>query len=168
MDPRLPNLLAAVALLVQDALDECEVSDTAVGSSAAAALVSVGHRQGLSIEALSASLGLTHSGTVRLVDRLEAAGTVQRRKADGRSVGLWLTSQGRRRVRSINSARLSAVARLIPALSTDEARSVDAFLCRILAAHANDDDDLYRICRICSFDACQANEPCPVDLAVSA
>ena len=61
-DPRDANLLGALGLAVADRL---------AGSSTAEALVELhGRRAGSTIEALSGVTGLTHSGAVRLIDRL--------------------------------------------------------------------------------------------------
>jgi DNA-binding MarR family transcriptional regulator len=166
-DGRVPNLLAALSMLIDDTLRQSEASNTSLGSSDAAALVSIGHRPGLSIEALRTTLGLTHSGTVRLIDRLEAVGKVVRRRTGSRSVQLWLTPSGQRAVSSIDKIRVDAVSALLPALSEAETRCLDSALARILAAQAHDDADLYRICRMCDFDACRTEHPCPVDAAVS-
>jgi DNA-binding MarR family transcriptional regulator len=165
-DGRVPNLLAALSMLIDDTLRRSETSHTSLGSNDAAALVSIGHRPNLSIETLSTTLGLTHSGTVRLVDRLETAGKVVRRRTNGRDVQLRLTPSGHRTVKSIEKTRIDAVARLVPDLSETETRCLDAVLARILAAQAHADADLYRICRMCDFDACRAEHPCPVDAAV--
>jgi MarR family transcriptional regulator, negative regulator of the multidrug operon emrRAB len=76
------------------------------GASGPAALVALdGEAGGGSIDALRRILGITHSGTVRLVDRLAGAGLVERRVgADARAVALHLTPQGRRLARRVLAA----------------------------------------------------------------
>nr|WP_239479307.1 MarR family winged helix-turn-helix transcriptional regulator [Lichenicola cladoniae] len=61
-----------------------------------AAVVIIGHATGLSIDELRRVLGLSYPGTVRLVDRLVAAGLSVRSKAlrDRRAVALVLTEAG--------------------------------------------------------------------------
>ena len=44
-----------------------------------AALCVIGHEPGLSIDFLARVLGMSHPGTVRLVDRLETDGLIKRR-----------------------------------------------------------------------------------------
>jgi len=161
------NLLVAVAQVVEDAVAQNVEPELSAGSSAIAALVSVRHQPGLSIDGLRRIVGLTHSGTVRLVDRLEADALITRRKDGGRSVRLSLTASGRRAVRKIEAARLAAVEALLEPLSEDALPGLDARLSLILAAQTENDDDLHRICRVCSFEACQAERQCPVDLAAS-
>src|SRR4249919_3651913 len=93
------NVLGALALNVGARVQDVAERTAALGASAPAALVALdGQLTGEPIDALRRVLGLTHSGTVRLVDRLAAAGLVERRAAtrDGRAVALGLTPAGRR------------------------------------------------------------------------
>jgi MarR family transcriptional regulator, negative regulator of the multidrug operon emrRAB len=63
-----------------------------------AALCVIGHKPGLSIDFLAHVLGMSHPGTVRLADRLEADGLIQRKpNKDGRTVALHLTVSGQKR-----------------------------------------------------------------------
>jgi DNA-binding MarR family transcriptional regulator len=65
-------------------------------TSAAAALVHLAQYAGEAIEPLRPPLALSHSGRVRLVDRLVDAGQLERREAgDARGVALHLTRKGR-------------------------------------------------------------------------
>jgi DNA-binding MarR family transcriptional regulator len=161
------NLLAAAAQLVVDAVAE-RLHDTLPRSvSAPAALMTLDHHRGLSIEQLSLALGLTHSGTVRLIDRLEADDLVRRRKRGGREVELLLTRRGRRVVDRIAGARIAAAADLLAALSDEQRRQLDPILADLLAARAVDVEDLRRICRLCSFGACEnQRQTCPVSDAL--
>src|ERR671915_2576338 len=89
------NLVGALALAVGDRI--AEAADPAAGGWAAEALVTLaGTGAGGTIDALAKVVGLTHSGTVRLVDRLVRAGPVERRVgADPRAGALDLTPPGR-------------------------------------------------------------------------
>src|SRR6266567_3796170 len=70
---RAANLLGALALAVCDRLHEAtEHLDDGLAASEPAALVTLAHYPGQSILALGRTLGLTHSGAVRLADRLAA------------------------------------------------------------------------------------------------
>jgi MarR family transcriptional repressor of emrRAB len=156
------NLLGAAALLVEDAVlgrVEKELPRTA---SAPAALVTLAHEPGLTIDGLRTVLGLTHSGAVRLVDRLEEDGLVRRSRA-GRTVGLSLTPGGRRALARIERARLAAAQDLLAPLSAKEREQLERFVGRILAARTHGAADLNRICRLCSFEACESGgRTCPV------
>src|SRR5260370_713814 len=100
------NLLGALALAVCDRLREAtEHLDDGLAASEPAALVTLAHYPGQSILTLGRTLGLTHSGAVRLADRLEASGLVRRAPSGrGRTLALSLTQRGR-------SAALQALAR---------------------------------------------------------
>jgi DNA-binding MarR family transcriptional regulator len=158
----LANLLAATSLLVNDAVD----AGLPRSRSTAAALVTLAHQPGLSIDALRTVLGLTHSGAVRLVDRLEEDGLVKRARG-GRSVAVTLTHRGRQAVSAVERARLARVAELLEPLTAAEQRQLEKALREILAARTEGLDDLYRICRLCSFPACESDgRACPVAEAV--
>src|SRR5919198_1758147 len=116
MSVSVANLLGATAQLVDDAVREGIEREIHRTASAPAALVTIAHDSGLSIDALRAALGLTHSGAVRLVDRLEHDGLVRRTRPGGRAVGLSLTPAGRRILRRLEHARLVATAELLSAL----------------------------------------------------
>jgi DNA-binding MarR family transcriptional regulator len=159
--------LAATAQLVLDAVAEGLAAELTHTASAPAALVSIAHDPGLSIERLSLALGLTHSGTVRLIDRLEDDGLVRRHKTGARTLRLGLTARGRRAVTRIERARIAAVGELLAVLPADRQRQLDAILAELLAARTHGLDDLHRICRLCSFEACEGGgQACPVAEAV--
>jgi DNA-binding MarR family transcriptional regulator len=165
---RSANLLAAAAQLVVDAVAQ-RLRDTLPRSvSAPATLMTINHHPGLSIETLRLALDLTHSGTVRLIDRLEADDLVRRRKRAGREVELLLTRRGVRIVERIERARIAAAAELLAALRDEQRRQLDGMLADLLAAHTEDEEDLRRICRLCSFDACENDrQTCPVSDALA-
>src|SRR3954454_17018489 len=88
------NLVVAFALAVQDRL-EVALRGVGLDGRELAALTLVGAEDGGTVDWLCARVGLTHSGTVRLVDRLAARGLLRRGAAAGRRVPLHLTEKGR-------------------------------------------------------------------------
>jgi hypothetical protein len=77
---RTANLLGAVALALTDRTAEAFANAGSGSESGAAALSALHHfLHDPSIDRVRQVLGLTHSGTVRLVDRLALASTVARR-----------------------------------------------------------------------------------------
>src|ERR671915_1052511 len=114
------NLVGALALAVGDRI--AEAADPAVGGSAAEALVTLaGAGAGGTIDSLAKVVGLTHSGAVRLVDRLARAGLVERRVgADQRSVALHLTPEGRRAARRVLARREAAIESVLAPLTARE------------------------------------------------
>ena len=95
---RAANLLGALSLAMADRMAGVMQGTVAASATAATALSALGDfLDGASIDLLSQVLGLTSSGTVRLVDRLSAAGYVRRAPgADARTTSIVLTEAGRR------------------------------------------------------------------------
>lgn len=153
----------------------------ALGPSAPAALAAM-HEflDGGSVTQLSSVLGLTHSGTVRLVDRLAAEGLVERVSAqDGRAVSVVLTRRGRRRGALILQTRQESLTSALSVLSPDEidnlAAALDTLLTTLTVARAEeraartDDRPPPWLCRLCDFTACGRSEGhCPVNNVVAA
>lgn len=85
-----PGVRCALALAVSDRIREAtEQQAEGLARSGPAALVSLAHYSGQPVGVLGQTLGLTHSGAVRLSDRLEAAGLVRRTSAGpGRALAL--------------------------------------------------------------------------------
>jgi DNA-binding MarR family transcriptional regulator len=71
---------------------------------------------------LAAQIGLSESSATRLVDRLAAAGFVERRTstADRRSVTVGLTPTGKRTMRKIRSGRRDFLKEILRTLPEDE------------------------------------------------
>jgi len=174
------NLLGALSLVVADRMNAAVEAITTLGPSAPAALAAM-HEflDGGSVTQLSSVLGLTHSGTVRLVDRLAAEGLVERVGAqDGRAVSVVLTQRGRRTAARILQARERSVASALSALSQHEIDNLSATLDTMLAtvtlarleersARTTDRPQPW-LCRLCDFAACGRSEGhCPVNNAVT-
>ena len=78
MIDRTANLLGAVGLAVADRIENTTREILSHAGATHAALVVIGHGTGPSNDQLRRVLGLSHPGTVRLVDRLVADGLVER------------------------------------------------------------------------------------------
>jgi MarR family transcriptional repressor of emrRAB len=98
------------------------------GGSVPAALAALhGLADGRSIDVLAKTVGLTHSGAVRLVDRLAAAGLADRRVGvDGRAVALQLTPEGRREARRVLARREAAIEQVLAPLTAAERAALPA------------------------------------------
>jgi MarR family transcriptional regulator, negative regulator of the multidrug operon emrRAB len=173
------NVLGALSLVVADRMNTAVEAIATLGPSAPAALAAL-HEflEGQSVTQLSSVLGLTHSGTVRLVDRLAAEGLVERAGAqDGRAVSIVLTRTGRRTAARILQARQESLQSALAALSPDDVDSLAAALDTMLttvtlaraeerAARPNDRPQPW-LCRLCDFAACGRSEGnCPVNNVV--
>ena len=85
------NVFGAFALMVSDEIIQASSSQAPQAGPTASALALLAHMPGLSIRMLSVGVGLSHAGTVRLVDRLATEGLIERRdhSSDGRKVIEW-------------------------------------------------------------------------------
>src|SRR5580698_9053383 len=112
------NALGALSLVVADRMNAAIEPIAGLGPSAPAALAAL-HEflDGGSVTQLSSVLGLTHSGAVRLVDRLADQGLVERVGApDGRAVSVVLTRGGRGTAERILQARQKSLTSALSAL----------------------------------------------------
>lgn len=161
MSDRDANLLGAASLAVADLVTG--VSAGIVESSfPAAALVHLSHCKKPSVESLRRVLGLSHSATVRLADRMANAGLLARAEAawDPRAVALRLTPRGSDLAVEVLGKRAQALdAALAQTFTEIERQALGEMMGRLLAVLTNNSDDLYRICRLCDFAACPS---CPV------
>ncbi len=151
------NLLTAASLVVGERVAAAAASALPLGASAPTALVALeSPGAGETIDGLRRVLGLTHSGTVRVVDRLAAAGYVERRTGqDARSVSLALTPAGRRATRRVLAAREAAVEEVLSRLGPADRARIGDLLAAMLAGEPR------RSCRLCDVDACRHGRRCP-------
>lgn len=178
---RAANLLGALSLVVADRMNTAVEAIATLGPSAPAALAAM-HEflDGGSVTQLSSALGLTHSGTVRLVDRLATEGLIERVGAqDGRAVSVVLTQHGRRTAERILHTREQSLASALSALSPNEidnlAAALDTMLTTVTLARAEERSTRANhrpqpwLCRLCDFAACGRSEGnCPVANVVTA
>jgi DNA-binding MarR family transcriptional regulator len=159
-------LLGALSVAVGDRLEKQLKSHPNQTDSAAAALNLIGFYEGCTNGALSVSLGLSHTATVRLLDKLESESLVDRRPAedDQRAVSLYLTRRGRTRLREILASRCVALCDVISTLSAGEERQLAGLLEKLLRSLTTTAADADHICRLCDDTACPADR-CPVHQA---
>lgn len=163
---RTANLLGALALALTDRMTEEVETRAEHGAAAPAALVSAGIDPGLSVGALAHTIGLTHSATVRLIDRLERDGLVARRAGlDGRSVGLHLTRRGAARRRTILKGRNQVLSDALAALPADDQIALTSLIETLLGAMTRHRQQADYICRLCDEGVCPQTT-CPVECAV--
>jgi MarR family transcriptional regulator, negative regulator of the multidrug operon emrRAB len=161
-------LLGALALAVSDGIREAtEGQADGLARSEPAALATLAHYPGQSVGTMARTLGLTHSGAVRLADRLVAAGWARRVSAGpGRTLALYLTESGRLEASRVVARRQDFVERLMNALQPDQAAALERLAARLLAALVTDRASAHRLCRLCDEPLCERDAGCPVDLAV--
>ncbi len=163
----LANVLGALALVITDELGRAVTQATAEGRGAvtdAAALSALAQfLDGATVDRVHQVLGVTPSGAVRLVDRLEAAGLVTRLPgADGRSRAVRLTEAGRDRARAIGDARSAYLAGLLGDLTSSEVDVLRGLLARVMTGVVAGKDGGAWTCRLCDLVACRRSEgECP-------
>jgi DNA-binding MarR family transcriptional regulator len=162
-------LLGALALAVSDRVREAtEAMGDGLTGPEPAALVTLAHYPGQSVGSLARTLGLTHSGAVRLADRLVAAGLARRVSArPGRTLALHLTEPGRLAASRVLARRQAAVLQLVRVLEPDQAAGLEQLASRLLAALASDRASARRLCRLCDEPLCERDAQCPVDEAAA-
>lgn len=163
---RTANLLGALASEVAGRLDRSAKAHPNQTLSASAALNLIGFYEGCSNTELSRALQLSHTATVRLVDKLEETGLVESRqgKEDRRSVALHLTKAGRARARQILQERCVVLEEIVDALAPAQQGQLEGLLeilLRALTPHSAEAGN--HICRLCDETACPADK-CPVHL----
>ena len=164
-------MVGAVAVAIADRVQEAAARAGGHGASGPAALAALnGPAAGASIDVLRRIVGLTHSGAVRLVDRLAADGLVERRLgADQRSVALLLTPEGRRAARRVLAQREAAVEAALAGLPAGDRAALVRAAEQVLPHLLDRRDDEFRICRLCDTDACgRPRGRCPVQAAAVA
>jgi len=163
MNPiRARNVFGAVSLAFADEIIQDTTLHAPEAGPDASALALIGHTPGLSIRTLAGSVALTHAGAVRLADRLESEGLIERRAhaTDGRTRALYLTAAGEKACSSVLQARDSVLSRGFAALTQDEQQMLGQLAERMLRAAVRDEPHAYRVCRLCDYSNCP---DCPVD-----
>jgi DNA-binding MarR family transcriptional regulator len=161
---RSANLLGALSLAVNDRTSDAVAAAVGQSQTAAAALSALHHfLDAPSVDLLRQVLGLTSSGTVRLLDRLQAARYVTRGAGrDGRSTAVGLTAAGREAAERVSAARAQLLEEVLSPLSDDERDVFEALVSKILVGLMREPGAVRWTCRLCDTGACRS-EPgdCP-------
>jgi MarR family transcriptional repressor of emrRAB len=156
---RSSNLVGAFAVALSDRLQV---------NSDSAALVSLDERGPLTVEFLRRVIGLSHSATVRLVDRLSDDGLLTRAAGpDARTVSVRLTARGRRRAAALRKNREQLLREALAPLSKAERLEFGRLVGSVLAEITTGRWQARFTCRFCDHRVCQAIRGCPVDQAAA-
>jgi DNA-binding MarR family transcriptional regulator len=178
-DARLANLLGALSTGLTDGMHQATSATAQLDEAAAAALIALlDFSPRGPVQTLSQVLGLTHSGTVRLVDRLVNAGYVTRMPGrDARSRLPMLTTAGLAVAKRVRIARERAIARTVRALSDTERTTLTRLSERLVTAITKQRLEQRAagvmpaggaLCRMCDFTACGRNNgTCPAAAAAA-
>lgn len=163
---RTKNLFGALALAVADKLRTSSEYSSGHAAAMPAAIVQIGASPNESIDSLSRLIGLSHSATVRIVERLEAEGLIQKKRGeDGRMALLALTASGRKTMEKILQSREKLLAAAMEDLDEHEwselTRIIEKIMPRVISSRF-DSDFACRLCdqRACPQDRCPAEPAC--------
>jgi len=154
------NVLGALAFRLADEING-GLTELEVDSKALAALVHLSKYPNESIEKLRVPVGLSHSGCVRLVDRLAELGLVRRRGAasDARAIQLGLTRKGRALAARAHERRQEILLRAVHSLAHDERAQLGTLISKVFASEVTTAASALRACRLCDYAACKR---CPL------
>ncbi len=169
---RTANVLGALAGTITDQATAAMLTaanlPTRGSSSSLAALSAIAEFLGTpTVDRLRQVLGLTASGAVRLVDRLEADGLVVRGPgADGRSRAIALTERGRSAAAALAAARRDLLETMLDGFTPEELDTLSGMLGRMMRNAVYTKSGGAWICRMCDLTACErAGGRCPAATA---
>lgn len=157
------NMLGVVGLAVADRIAENAREILQRAGETPAALVVIGYGLGPSNDQLRHILGLSHPGTVRLVDRLVADGLVERREGrDKRAIALYVSKRGKAVREELLKGRLGVIRPLLAPLTGDEQKTFGALLHKMLSSMDTSEVERRTLCRLCDDRVC-SDCPIPAD-----
>jgi DNA-binding MarR family transcriptional regulator len=159
------NVLGALALRLHDRMAAAVAEASGQPESGATTLSWLANFvEQPQVGLLHRMLGLTPSGAVRMVDRLQADGHLRRGPgSDGRSTTVRLTPRGRRAARRVAAARLAVLTDALAVLSDEERETLDRLAARVLVGLKREPGATRFMCRLCDATACgHADGACPV------
>lgn len=157
------NVVVAWVATAQDRLDD-GVAGLGLHPRELAALTLVHTHGDCSVEWLRARVGLTQSGTVRLVDRLAARGLLTRGRSTGRGVPLRVTAAAERLLDRWAALRDGIVDGLLAGVPAGQRQSIVDGMAAALLTRSRPRVEADVSCRRCSWAAC--GDDCPVDQSV--
>jgi DNA-binding MarR family transcriptional regulator len=159
------NVVGALVVALGDRLRDATEEAAGMGGPLPAALASLREwAGGRTVDTLAGGLRLSHSRTVRVIDRLEAEGLALRERdpADGRSVLVHLTPAGER-------AGEAVLAHALRGQEPRDRRALAELAERVLAELTTGRRSAGANCRLCDATACGHHEGrCPVTRAADA
>jgi len=166
------NVVGALAVALGDRVRDATEAAAGMGGALPAALASLHEwAGGRTVDTLAGGLRLSHSRTVRVIDRLEAEGLAVRERdpADGRGVLVRLTPAGERAGAAVLAARVTALEDALGGLGERDLRSLAGSAEHVLARLTSGRRAARATCRLCASHACGHDDGrCPVTRAADA
>lgn len=164
------NVVGALALVITDRMAAATAAAAGRADSAPAALAALLHfLRRPTVDLLRRVLGLTSSGTVRLLDRLAESGLIERLPGtDRRTAEIVLTEAGRVTAEQVCRARADVLNQVLTALSPQERADFSVLAGKLMAGLMREPGAVRWGCRLCDTDICRgAPAGCPVRNAAS-
>ncbi|WP_162916562.1 MarR family winged helix-turn-helix transcriptional regulator [Dongia deserti] len=157
------NILGALSLLIQDRVERAWQSTLDLSPMAAAAVVQIDNEPGSSIEQVAGRIGLTHSATVRVIDKLAERGLVEKDRArkDARAQSLKLSKPGKGLARQLHAARNQVIDGLLSGLGPVQREALEAAISAILYQCVEPGREADVTCRVCDDRRCTP-DICPI------
>jgi DNA-binding MarR family transcriptional regulator len=159
------NLVAAFSMAVAEAIDASTTEHVGLDNPVPAAFVTVYTRPDITIDDLRRVLALSHSGTVRIIDRIEVRALLTRQRR-GRTVALRVTPEGARAAEEDLHARSRTVEALLDQLPVSSRRKLESAE-TALHTLSTGRTEARHLCRRCDQSTCAEGEGCPVDAAAT-
>ena len=161
------NIIGAFSRALSDKMDRAVREAAGLSNSACCAIVTIGSEPNSCIETLRRMLSLEHSSLVRLIDRMEKQGLLQRIRGTGkdlREVKVSLTDRGETYFTIILEARRNVLAKTLEPLTHEERQLFSSIIFKLMPSVVEGGYDQHYVCRLCDLESCP-QENCPVNLA---
>ncbi len=156
MDIDLATKFAAIAQAAVNQMDRRTTDLLKMDGQATAALIVIGSAPGQPIERLRQALEMSHSGCVRLVERLMLAGYAERHVGrNKREAAIHLTAVGEQMRSDLLAARREGAWAVFSNLDNAERNVVRDHLARMLDRMAPDGNGAEGVCRLCEVAVCK-------------
>lgn len=161
MNDQTLNLLGALAVGLCD-VQVSKMCDEDLDAAQVGALLAVHFGPQSSVGDVAVVLDLTHSGAVRVIERLVSNGLVRRQRGpDRRRAALLCTPAGEQRACQAIADRQRSLDHVLSGLTTDEISHLHEISRKILEALPANEKQGWHICRYCSQAQC-AKSGCPM------
>ncbi len=157
------NILGALSVLIQDRVERSWQTALDLSPMAVAALVQIDSEPGSSIEQVAGRIGLTHSATVRIIDKLAERGLVEKDRArkDARAQSLKLTRSGKGTAQQLHAARNQVTDELLASLTPAQRQALQDAVATILHQTVEPGREADVTCRVCDERRCTP-DICPI------
>lgn len=157
------NILGTLSVLIQDRVEGAWQADLDLSPMAAAAIVQTEGAPGCSIEQVATRIGLSHSATVRVIDKLVERGLIEKDRArqDARQQSLTLSKAGKRLAQQLHAVRNDVTDALLGGIDAGQVTALHQAVCRILGQAVTSPKEGDVVCRVCDEQRCHPGI-CPI------